>query len=611
MKGTQSYSAPADYIYLGDDAHGFGMFCDEANLSSLPEDGYQRKHTAVPATPDVAAGADRWRFDFIGRKKEQMPPEMHVLLAQTLGLPFDGEHSHVCPDLELLPIDWIENDGFNRWAWVFSEKNAAGLTTCYTLRYKDGRKIAHGPRGLIYGDNWSAGDGPILCPEGASDVLCLRSLGLAAVGRPNNSSLAEQLAELLAQVDPTRPIMILGENDQKPDGKWPGKEGAELVAKKISDILRRPVSVAFPPSGYKDVRDWYRQCAYGSSETSAQVGHRFLKLILPAGDGAATSPVQGFSVSKLVQKSAVWTEEEQLALGKVLAEEHEYRRGLDEQYKRAEKDRQDKEQFSTIDVRALPRAPKCGLCKLLYNQETGYGQTIKVRCGCWECMYCRELNCRMWFSHTVRCLQTCREIHWWRGPQDDAATITTRIRRKFGKYRKIKQPRGECLILANVSFKGSTAINFGDAREMLKTALQDIPFSCRRPVDGCRAWALPKDNQKKEVPLVDMGVVSDGDLDYLKDFFHKCGIAVQNGRTGSRSIERFFSFQLPDIYKFSSIFNNLRGWLLLEEVPPNGDLRNTPPEPEFPFPKKDVREDQTADEWFAQRNGFKIALEAP
>jgi len=49
--------------------------------------------------------------------------------------------------------------------------------------------------------------------------------------------------------------MVMGENDAKPDGRWPGKTGAVKVAEELSWHLGRLVHWALPDKA-KDLRAW-------------------------------------------------------------------------------------------------------------------------------------------------------------------------------------------------------------------------------------------------------------------------------------------------------------------------------------------------------------------
>ena len=92
----------------------------------------------------------------------------------------------------------------------------------------------------------------------------MTAAGLPAVGRPSNNGGTATLAKLFADWPADRGIVVVGENDRKKDGNWPGKAGAEAVARGLAAKLRRAVAVAYPPTGLKDVRDWLTSTERGS-----------------------------------------------------------------------------------------------------------------------------------------------------------------------------------------------------------------------------------------------------------------------------------------------------------------------------------------------------------
>jgi hypothetical protein len=77
------------------------------------------------------------------------------------------------------------------------------------------------------------------------------------VGRPSNASGAEDLAKLLHDHD----VLIVGENDAKPDGRWPGRDGAVRVAQELAKRWGRPIRWTLPPEDAKDARAWLCQRA--------------------------------------------------------------------------------------------------------------------------------------------------------------------------------------------------------------------------------------------------------------------------------------------------------------------------------------------------------------
>jgi len=106
---------------------------------------------------------------------------------------------------------------------------------------------------------------PVFVVEGPTCTIAATSGGLSVVGRHSNTGGVELLADLFRDLDPDRPIIILGENDQKPDGSWPGRDGAESVARRLAALLGRSVLKAMPPAEAKDVRDWLISQARGKA----------------------------------------------------------------------------------------------------------------------------------------------------------------------------------------------------------------------------------------------------------------------------------------------------------------------------------------------------------
>lgn len=200
--------------------------------------------------------AARWLAENHARLVTNLTEEHRAALAQALGLPVVA--------LDALDIGWwAEHQWWNpqtrqhegeSGCWTFPEQDGQGRLVGLGLRFRDGRKgqLAGGRRGLILPTGWREWADPLLMVEGPSDVLAGRALGLSVIGRPSNSGGAE----LLAQACRNRRVIILGENDAKPDGRWPGKEGADVVAGKLSEAWGWPVPVAFPPDGAKDLRAW-------------------------------------------------------------------------------------------------------------------------------------------------------------------------------------------------------------------------------------------------------------------------------------------------------------------------------------------------------------------
>lgn len=94
-------------------------------------------------------------------------------------------------------------------------------------------------------------DHPVFTVEGFSDTCTLFDLGFVAVGRPSNVGGMDILADLIRG----RAVVVVGENDRKADGKWPGEFGA-IAATQTCRRVTHSVEMTMPPPDIKDVRQW-------------------------------------------------------------------------------------------------------------------------------------------------------------------------------------------------------------------------------------------------------------------------------------------------------------------------------------------------------------------
>jgi hypothetical protein len=159
---------------------------------------------------------------------------------------------------DALPSLGVEGATTPGRTFSFPECDAAGAVIGINRRFPDGSKkvLPGGKRGLTLVTGWRDRPGPVYLVEGPSDTLAATAAGLAAVGRPSNTGGVNHLGALLAGLDPVREIVVLGENDRKPDGSWPGRDGAARTAAALARALGRSVRWALPPEGAKDARDW-------------------------------------------------------------------------------------------------------------------------------------------------------------------------------------------------------------------------------------------------------------------------------------------------------------------------------------------------------------------
>ena len=192
--------------------------------------------------------ADAPRLNWTGEAKKfasALTPGRADELCRAIGLPRLA--------LDSLPLIGYDAE---KKCWTFPERDHSGRIIGIVQRFRNGRKISMSGsrRGLTIPARWRERDTPIVIVEGASDTLALSLCGISCVGRPSNTGGSEFLAALLAGFD--REIVVLGENDRKESGLWPGRDGAIHVATRLVSMLRRRVAWALPPPGIKDARDW-------------------------------------------------------------------------------------------------------------------------------------------------------------------------------------------------------------------------------------------------------------------------------------------------------------------------------------------------------------------
>ena len=181
---------------------------------------------------------------------EALTPERRHELAEMLSLP---EATLTAMPLLGFGIDW---DG--REMWTFPEVDGDCANNGIRRRFKNGEKktMQDAKPGLTVLDGWDRG-GPGFFPEGASDTFVINAMGLTGAGRPSNTGGVEHLIRFLRDFPSDRRIIILGENDKKEDGKWPGLDGAKSTAAQLRRAaLGRPVDWCLPPDGAKDARAW-------------------------------------------------------------------------------------------------------------------------------------------------------------------------------------------------------------------------------------------------------------------------------------------------------------------------------------------------------------------
>ena len=184
--------------------------------------------------------------------------------------------------LEVGHIKLFGGIGWTGEKWSFPERNGRMEIIGISTRNLNGTKLSMSgsKRGLSIPAGWRDRPGPVLIVEGPSDTLAGTACNLSCIGRPSNVGGSKHLVQLFHDLQTGREIVVFGENDRKPDGKWPGQEGAEKTARNLSS-LNRVVKIAYPPAEYKDLRAWVTSLknSGGDENTWATVGQAVLKHI--------------------------------------------------------------------------------------------------------------------------------------------------------------------------------------------------------------------------------------------------------------------------------------------------------------------------------------------
>ena len=214
------------------------------------------------------------------------------LLADQLGVSVASLRSQGC--------GWDDS----RHCWTFPARDGDGQVIGIAQRLQKPRLNREGKtitkamvtgsrQGLFFDPSaWSQGSGPILLVEGPTDTAAAVTMGLAAVGRPSNRGGIDHLAQLLRGIPADRPVVVVGENDQKPDGNWPGRDGAVSTATQLAKAMHRPILWAIVPDTAKDTRDFLVAITQqlGDRTTPQRIGQGLQAALLHDAETVAAAP---------------------------------------------------------------------------------------------------------------------------------------------------------------------------------------------------------------------------------------------------------------------------------------------------------------------------------
>jgi GTPase SAR1 family protein len=225
--------------------------------------GYYRREgdtrTGPPPEPQSQADPTDWHAVARGYKPTTEEDKNRCLaLADALGLPRGV--------VKYYGIGWDTE----RRQWTYPYHDGHGNVVAVGWRNLRGDKqiYAGGHPEIITPSLWDKLSGPVFVPEGLSGTMALTAAGLPVVGRHSALVGADALADLFAAPPVSRQIIIVGDNDEKADGRWPGRDGAKSTAEKLATRLGRPVSWSLPPAPHKDVRAYLTALHWGDTPWS-------------------------------------------------------------------------------------------------------------------------------------------------------------------------------------------------------------------------------------------------------------------------------------------------------------------------------------------------------
>lgn len=546
-----------------------------------------------PKRPDVDAWYARLRQKYGGGH------EVHRL-AFRLGVHPDA--------LDRLGVLHLPADDREEESWAFPERDAVGDIIGISKRYADAsKKSAPGSRrGLTYVEDWRSGSGPIYIVEGGSDVAAGLTLGVRVIGRPSNVGGVEPLADLLEEpAQAGEEIIVLGENDQKPNGLWPGRDGAQLVAQQLAQRLGVKIRWALPPDGAKDLRSWLNAQRADVLDVDAmrELAVHFAHVVEQqtvtvkvdddepdysslVADGH--DPYQQFRHKAGKSKAAGAGRDEQDI--RVLAGREEAKRlnadirdlveaaaALKEDLKKWEK-----------ESRHLPYGPKCQVHMPVIRKGVPDGGRMRnlldscvYRCDCnVGCPNCSANNQRRECRRLCRAIQSvpaCEQMWVWSGPEQLLHRLARSVRDQKGKRYFVLQPNAQAFAVSSVPLEGGIEVSRAEALRRGVAAIKTRRENCSEPYLWSHGWGSegpgPAFECEQVIPLGPVQI-SQGEL--RRQFAEKFQIESENitdGRLNDRMVSRCFldlpAQWLQDIEDIGIVKakKNLRAWLDIETVP--------------------------------------------
>lgn len=382
--------------------------------------------------------------------------------ARQLGIPAESLWAYGCRWKRIDVYPRRDDDPGELWC---PEHDGDGRKVGYLIRGWDGKKsfLTGSNRGIsfVVRDPFAI-PGPVYLVEGHTDIATLHAIGLCAIGRPSNKGGIQQLATLLSDLPKSREIIVVGENDLKENGNWPGREGAEHTASSLAALLNRPIKAAMVPEPFKDSREWFTAPQLCTEE----LGRLYRKSLTTI----ATYPIQIPEV----------TEEE-----------------LDQ----ASKDAENSSPYSHPEE----HCPKPGHM-LLKHIESHLLRNVLNRCGSSSCPQCFRRKKRLRYESMCRHIDA-RSVNGgalYGGIREFTKKEWDGLRRgiirKGGNVIRFLQPDGRFAVLCTEPFAGGGELSADAAKEFLKESIdQSVTAGRGKPFFSCTSeWAMVREKKPRQ-----------------------------------------------------------------------------------------------------------------
>jgi hypothetical protein len=499
------------YVYLGDTRNGFGMLIDTGRYAQ--GDGWtplKQRRESLEQSKESGTGAGKKKkgsstppidwTDYLNQHRANARETL--LLAGMLGV-----HPEALRRLELGYVPETEDEPEH---WLFPERDGAGSIIGLLRRYtnKKKKRMTGARSGLLFDPAQTLTE-VLLIVEGPSDVAAACTMGLCAVGRPNNLGGGELLVPLIREkITGNVVVVVLGENDRKPNGLWPGREGALHVAEQLSRLLRQHMAWTIPPEDVKDLREWLWQSKPDvlDKERCREIGQSILETVRT--NLKWIEPRSDAEIGRNDENRHIWSDNlpcpntDNIDIGGCGGSKSQEQTYSDAPPCPTKYDGFTFTDFSQWDLlgpatqevlargKILRPCPKHYVPLLQGRSNTHIGLALRVDCRLYSCPVCGlRRRCR-WLLHFMGIFELQTALYAAQVSTDRLDALTRHVRRQEADYLAVWQSDDRILFIASCEFAEARLVSALEAAELVASALQNLNTTKNRPISTSRAWAL-------------------------------------------------------------------------------------------------------------------------